>query len=227
MNALKPVRMVLVGLGVDERTGRMARFLANGGMDISLLTFHGYVQEGKTLLARQVQLQADSELEVRRQPGQRLGRRRRRELLEDRIEEHTRNWPEARELWNGVLEMFRENFLDPVEVAGMGKSEWAKHRLRLRMLGGGPARAALQLGPFESHPDLVSLIFFPNAVSVCLDEFVQLRRELPYQTWPANSPKKEEGVIEIQFPFKSLAEWEARKEKMAEATRSVYDALLN
>ena len=40
--SLKPVQMVLVGLGVDERTNRMARFLAAGGMEFSLLTFHGY-----------------------------------------------------------------------------------------------------------------------------------------------------------------------------------------
>ena len=227
LSALKPVRMVLVGLGVDERTTRMARFLSDSGMDFSLLTFHGYSYDGTTLLARQVQVEAGPEPEVTRQPIGRLGRRRRRELLEQRIDEHTENWPEARELWDAVLEMFRENFPDPVEVAGMGKSEWAKHRLRLRMPGGGPARAALQLGPFESHPELVSLIFFPNAVGLCLDKFVQLRRELLYQTWPANSPRKEDGVIEIQFPLKSLAEWEARKEELAEATRSVYDALLS
>ena len=224
--SLKPVRMVLVGLGVDERTNRMAQFLASGGMNFSLLTFHGYNYDGKTLLARQVQVEVGSEPEPARQPRQRLGRRKRRELLEQRIDDHTGEWPEARKLWDAVLEMFRENFPDPVEVAGMGASEWAKRRLRLRMSSGGPARAALQLGPFDLHPELVSLIFFPNAVSLCLDEFVRLRRELPYQTWPANSPKKEDGVIEIQFPLKSLAEWESRKEKLAEVTHSVYEALL-
>lgn len=223
--SLKPVRMVLVGLGVDERTTRMVRFLAKG-VDIALLTFHGYSYNGSTLLARQVQVEVGSEPEPARQPRQRLGRRRRRELLEQRIDEHTENWPEARELWDAVLEMFRDNFPDPVEVAGMGASEWAKRRLRLRMSGGGPARAALQLGPFGLHPGLVSLIFFPDAVDLCLNKFVQLRRELPYQTWPANSPRKEEGVIEIQFLLKSLADWESHKEKLAEVTRSVYEALL-
>ena len=42
LSALRPVRMFLVGLGVDERTNRMVRFLARSGVDISLLTFHGY-----------------------------------------------------------------------------------------------------------------------------------------------------------------------------------------
>lgn len=226
LSALRPVRMVLVGLGADERTARMAHFLAEGGIDISLLTFLGFNHDGKTLLARQMQVEVLAQPEDTARTQVRLGRRKRRELLEQRIDEHTENWPEARELWDAVLEMFRENFPDPVEVAGMGKSEWARHRLRLRMPGGGPARAALQLGPFDAHPELVTLIFFPNAVSPCLDKFVQLRRELPYLTWPANSPRKEEGAIEIQFPLKSLAEWEVRKERLAEATHSVYEALL-
>lgn len=227
LSELRPIRLFLVGLGVDDTTTRMVRFLAEGGIDISLLTFLGFNHDGKTLLARQMQVEVPAEPAETTQPRRRLGRRRRRELLEQRIDEHTREWPEARELWDAVLEMFRENFPSVTEFASSGGvREWSKHRLRLHMPGGGSARAALQLGPFDLHPELVSLIFFPNAVDPCLDEFVQLRRELPYQTWPANSPRKEEGIIEIQFPLKSLAEWEVRKEKLAEITRSVYDALL-
>ena len=50
---LRPVRMVLVGLGVDDSASRMVSFLANGCIEISLLTFHGYQHNGETLLARQ------------------------------------------------------------------------------------------------------------------------------------------------------------------------------
>ena len=224
LSAAKPVRMVLVGLGVDETTNRMARFLASGGMDFSLLTFHGYAYDGKTLLARQVQVEAELEPVEIKQSRPRLGRRRRRELLDNRIQEHTKQWPEAQDLWDAVLAMFRENFHDPVEVAGMGNSDWASHRLRLRMPGGGPAKAAIQLGPFGSHSELVSAIFFPNAVELCLEEFTQLRREIPYSTWPLNNLRSKEGVIEIQFPMKSLEEWEKRKNRLAEVTRSVYEA---
>ena len=55
---LKPLRLFLVGLGADDRTERMVRFLAeNSGMDISLLTFHGFAYDGRTLLARQVEVE--------------------------------------------------------------------------------------------------------------------------------------------------------------------------
>ncbi len=54
---IKP-RMVLVGLGADERTKRMVSFLAQGDIDMSLITFHGFEGDGNILLARQVQVES-------------------------------------------------------------------------------------------------------------------------------------------------------------------------
>jgi hypothetical protein len=51
-------RLVLVGLGVDDRTRRMVSFLADGDIDISLVTLHGFKQGQGTLLARQVEVEA-------------------------------------------------------------------------------------------------------------------------------------------------------------------------
>ena len=59
LDSLRPLRLFLIGLGADDRTERMVKFLAvNTGMDISLLTFHGFAYNGKTLLARQVEVEA-------------------------------------------------------------------------------------------------------------------------------------------------------------------------
>ena len=56
-DSLMPPRMVLVGLGVDDTTERMVNYMASIGMDISLLTFHGFTNtDGKTLLARNVEV---------------------------------------------------------------------------------------------------------------------------------------------------------------------------
>jgi hypothetical protein len=49
-------RIVLVGLGVDERAKRMVQFLAQSELDISLITFHGFKLGNETLLARQVEV---------------------------------------------------------------------------------------------------------------------------------------------------------------------------
>jgi hypothetical protein len=48
-------RMVLVGLGADDRARRMADFLAEIGADIQLLTFHAFTADGQLFLARQVE----------------------------------------------------------------------------------------------------------------------------------------------------------------------------
>jgi hypothetical protein len=51
----KTPRMVLVGLGVDERAKRIVNFLADSGIDIQLLTFHAFRSGGALLLAKQVE----------------------------------------------------------------------------------------------------------------------------------------------------------------------------
>jgi hypothetical protein len=50
-------KMVLVGLGVDQRATRMVNFLAAAGIDIRLLTFHAFRSDGRLMLARQVESQ--------------------------------------------------------------------------------------------------------------------------------------------------------------------------
>jgi hypothetical protein len=49
-------RIMLVGLGVDERAKRMVQFLAQSELDISLITFYGFRLGAETLLARQVEV---------------------------------------------------------------------------------------------------------------------------------------------------------------------------
>jgi hypothetical protein len=49
-------KMVLVGLGVDERARRMVEFLAKGDIEISLITFHGFNDNGEVFLARQIEV---------------------------------------------------------------------------------------------------------------------------------------------------------------------------
>ena len=225
LSEMRPIRLFLVGLGVDDTTTRMVRFLAQKGVELSLLTFHGYTYEGKTLLARQVQVEAVAEPVEGRQRRPRLGRAERRELLEQHIDQHTAERPEARELWNAVLGMFHENLRSPIERPTGGGGEPTKHRLRLRMPGRGRSLAATQLGPFGPHTGLVSAIFFSDTVRLCLEHFIQLRRDIPsYLTWPRNSPERETGAIEIEFPFNSLADWETHKGGLAAVTRSVYEA---
>ena len=49
-------RMVLVGLGVDDRARRMVEFLAARNIEISLMTFHGFNDPDGTYLAKQIEV---------------------------------------------------------------------------------------------------------------------------------------------------------------------------
>ena len=54
LSRLLPPRMVLVGLGVDPVAERMAKFISGGPVDLSVVTFHGFVRGEEKLLARQL-----------------------------------------------------------------------------------------------------------------------------------------------------------------------------
>lgn len=49
-----PPKMVLVGLGADDRARKMVNFLADTGVEIELLTFHAFENDGTVFLARQI-----------------------------------------------------------------------------------------------------------------------------------------------------------------------------
>ena len=212
LTQLRPVRMVLVGLGADQSTSRMVRFLADRGIDISLLTFHGYKHNGKTLLARQVRVETS--------PSRRPSQAERLEQLEGRIRARTQQWEEGYALWNAVCEMFSECFHGPVQKADRRREDWAQHRLNLYIGRRGPY-ASVQLGP----QDLI-VIFHKKAVELRLKEFTRLRKEIKFYTYPEVSPNRDAGAIEIKFRIDSLAEWDQHKGKLASVTRSVYEAVM-
>ena len=56
LSRLLPPRMVLVGLGIDPVAERMAKFISGGPVDLSVVTFHGFLRGEEKLLARQVEL---------------------------------------------------------------------------------------------------------------------------------------------------------------------------
>jgi hypothetical protein len=65
----KAPRMILVGLGVDDRAKRIVNFLAEAGVDIHLLTFHAFELEGRLILAKQVETVPPSAARVERASG--------------------------------------------------------------------------------------------------------------------------------------------------------------
>jgi hypothetical protein len=205
LEGLKPLRMFLVGLGADDRTRRMVDFLANNSaMDISLLTFHGFSYDGKTFLAKQVEVDAADETD--RRPTRRYVRvAERRERLEQGIEE------------SGVSDTFEA-------ARVMFQESWPGSRPRPGALGlniplSGRGASYARIGARNGR---ISMVFFPWAKMLCLDEFKEPVRKIQHQTWPKNREPLDPKT-EIQFSM-NPEEWETHKESLTALVRSVYEA---
>lgn len=172
MDALRPVRMVLVGLGADARAERMVTYLGDQGVDISLLTFQAFGYEEAILLTRRDERHAAA-------PGTRFVRGTRTErlrALEERAGELGVE-PFWRKATLALGNMFNSDptqsgitfSLPPITVAG--QSVRSSHSVTLLEPGG------------------IRVAFFPVAVHLCQDRFDRERAVLPFQRQvPPNAP---------------------------------------
>ena len=208
---LRPMRLFLVGLGADDRTERMVRFLADkNGMAISLLTFHGFAYDGKTLLARQVEVEGAAEPN-RHSSRPYLSVAERQERLEALVEKCA-----VSDLFSAVRGMFGKSwhrlteYIGPTAI-GFHLSEQIESRWRTRSY----ARA-------EPVPGKVRLVFYGRTVRLCSDDFDQVKQEIQSETY--TSPSDTEGTyMELMFPL-DAADWHVHKERLHALTRAVYEA---
>lgn len=212
LDSLTPVRMFPVGLGVDDTTERMVKFLAgNSGMDISLLTFHGFNLDGKTILAKQVEVDSTDSSEPPKLPrGERW-----KKSLNDRIDEFG-----VHELMSLVRKTFHENWPQSREMI-------VTHGInfRLRDLVSPEStrytrRPYARVGPREGG---VRLVFYPRAIKLHEDAFREPIKEIPYTTWPENQKALEDPNTEIGFIL-TPEEWEIHKEELTGLVQSLYEA---
>ena len=219
LEALLPPRLFLVGLGADNRTERMVKFLAdNSGMDISLLTFHGFEYEGKTLLAKQVEVEGESTPadSPPRRTRTYVSREERRRRLDALIKEHR-----VQHLFDNLIGMFRNNWRGAGErpvVYGYNIT------LRERTESGRASqRRYARVGPAEEGR--MEIVFFPDAVIPCVDEFRPAVAQIPFRTWPRDQEEQalEDLGLEIQFLL-THDDWETHKETLTALTQAVYKA---
>ena len=212
LESLKPLRMFLVGLGADDRTERMVSFLVNNsGMDISLLTFHGFAYDGKTLLAKQELVEGTSDI-VRHSSSGYLSVADRREQLAERIEECG-----IAQLFDAVSGMFRESWHRPIE-------DPAQSRLTFSLLeqtesGSRGQRSYARIAPDQRS---IRIIFYRRAINLCPDKFAQVKPAIRFETYRDLSDPQD-TYAELIFPLDS-AGWETHKERLYTLTQAVYEA---
>lgn len=213
LDSLRPLRMFLVGLGVDAKTERMVTFMANNGMDISLLTFHAFAHDGKTFLAKQVHVEAADDP----QPSTTKRKPTRAEMMENLREQARENG--VLDLFIAVRDIFRENWPVSVDYAPR------KIGLAIRLLGTYTSKSRIPRSYARIDPvwgKVVILVFYPNAVALCMDEFIRLSQKIPFKTWPPDRDLRD-GDVEAQFRL-TPDEWETHKEELSALTKGVYAA---
>ncbi len=212
LESLKPLRLFLVGLGVDGRTERMVRFLANNSeMDISLLTFHGFEQDGCTLLAKQVEVKAGDDVRPTRH-RRRWTKEQLKEVFNAKL-----GRSEVAGLFGDVKAAFEAGFPAARKSPNTRGLSW---KLRSET-GSGKKVSFARLDP-ERHE--VLMIFYGRAIRLCREEFKQRVDTIPYQTWPKDQEPCSERPPEIQFNLTPEV-WSTHKASLSTLVQSVYEAL--
>ena len=165
LESLKPVRMVLVGLGVDANARRMVDFLHARGVDVALYTFYGFVHAGATLLAKQVEQASAEPVE----PGPRhyyVSRAVRRQRLAERAQ----NLGIA-DFWAEVTEELRPAAGNTPEPLASGLNFYMP-RLKVEGLSYGDA-VNTSHSVLMDDDGRIRVRFFPIAIDLCFKRFKQ------------------------------------------------------
>ena len=209
----KPIRMVIVGLGADAQTERMVKFLADdNGMDISLLTFHGFNLEGMTFLAKQVETRAESGV---RRTASNSNHQERWDALCRKADDFGN-----RELFDSAVAMFRKTW------DGKWLGEYAnQNSLRIDL----DVRVAVGKRPYArvEVKEEIWITFHQRAFTLCEDAFKRALESagLEYQPSPPSQEEWRNANL-IRLPL-TAADWERHKETLTALAKAVYAAWEN
>ena len=167
LESLTPPRMFLVGLGVDDRTERMVKFLAeNSNLDISLLTFYGFMYDGKTILAKRVEVDgANIPSPKSKKPS--LSKEERLGLLKDRARDFG-----AGDTFSDVRGRFLESWQSVSEIV-------RTNHTAMRLRGNTGFIWHSSIFPESGR---VRVFFYPWTIEMCKDAFESAKTEIPHET---------------------------------------------
>ena len=202
--SIRPVRMVLVGLGLDGSAHRMVSYLADRGIDIRLVTFHGYVHGGGMLLARQVRAADD--------PRPSSGKPPRASDLKRKAAEHgvEEMWKDARE----SLDYSVRTYYTKSGITYLQRTTTLPDNVRVR------ASHSVTI----DEPEKIRITFYPAAVDFCHKEFEQLKDSIPFA---AEKPPNVPATRRVPSQWYSRLDepsWQSGRGRLIAFVRAVEDA---
>ena len=210
--SLAPVRMVLVGLGVDDNASRMVDFLAKRGVNIMLLTFYGYQYDGKTLLAKQVQ-QTGSD--VGPLSKLRPSNEDRRKALAERVEKLG-----MATFWKEVTESFTKLGYKGEPLAN-GLS-FCLPSLEMQGLNYGKTVRSVHSVQLEESSKRIRITFFPVAIHLSEAKFEEQDEVIQFTKEPPPNAPQTTRVSEQWYCLLDAQEWAAHKDTLTTLASDVY-----
>lgn len=182
---IKP-RMVLVGLGADDRTRRMVSFLADSDIDVSLITFYGFEKDGKTFLAKQIEVET-------REPTVKATKMDNLAKLQKKAASLN-----VGDFYFEMASFFREQ-LTAYEWPNPGGYAYAFSEIT--DTGSESYRVYVSLYIYDYHPGKVEVRIHPRAIEAAKDDFQSFQKKLSGRT-----KQRSDGGAEIWI--KSTEEWQ-------------------
>ena len=213
LNSITPARLVLVGLGVEDTTERMVNYLASIGMDISLLTFHGFVNsDGKTLLARNLEVDNQSK---RGASSSYQGKARFDELAQSQ---------DIQELLDDVASMIRGQIKGDQSTYSSTRRnfnlDYSWHEETVS------ARVATLFIEIDEGKNSINVGFHPVAIWFAKKEFENCKNE-GFEEGPSqlrNRNNVGEIDYEVKLPIRKMEDWNDRKDQLTTLTKKVWEA---
>jgi len=210
LDSLKPVQMMLVGLGADKNATRMVDFLTKRSVDISLLTFHGYSHAGKTLLAKQVQVEPTLTNRIPGDRKERLAERERKAL--ERAEALG-----IRDFFEEVVEPFRK-LARKVHPRKHGYTFY-QQKIRLEDQGFHGSYAVL-----FTEERKIRITFYPVSIHLRETEFSNAQKSIPFEYEPPTNTPPTNKIDKQYYCLLDEHGWEKHKDTLLGLASAVYEA---
>lgn len=207
-DSIKPVKMVLVGLGIDTSARRMVAYLADRGIDVELLTFHGYVHREALLLARQVRTRNGDHTRSIRSPA----RVNLRADVNRKAAEHgvADMWRDARD----SLDYSIRTYYTKSGITYLQRTITLPDDVRVR---GSHSVIVEEAGK-------IRVTFYPAAVDLCNERFEELKEAISFQDEkPPNAPATRRAPHQWYCRLDE-GSWQACRNRLVEFVRAVEDA---
>ena len=202
--SIRPVRMVLVGLGLDVSAHRMVSYLSDRGIDIRLVAFHGYVHNDGMLLARQVRAADDPRAASRKPPPAPDPNRK---ATEHGVAEM---WKDARE----SLDYSVRTYYTKSGITYLQRTTTLPDNVRVR------ASHSVTI----DEPKKIRITFYPAAVDFCQEEFERLKESIPFAAEkPPNVPATRRAPNQWYCRLDKRL-WQTGRGRLIEFVRAVEDA---